>query len=235
MSDMYDYDDYHGQNNYHDMNDYDIIDNSPKYERTIMQLAQVPADGQKYDVVATITNLTQGTSVGQKGSMMQKFDLADASKAVKGVAYFYMGNQPDMALPPNWNGQTMPVSVSAKQNGQYTNYTASIPKTGAQFAGGNQSHAAPIQQAMANQGVQYAEQQPAQAVDTTYPSLPNAVTKPEPDWDEIARGKVRCNLICSLLQNSAFDPNMVEPTQKLAEQYMNYIFTGQVGLAPPSL
>jgi hypothetical protein len=195
----------------------------------VMQLSQVPLDGNKYDVVATITNLIDaGKPVGQKGYLLQKFDLADASKAVKGVAYFYAGNQPDMALPLNWNNQTMTISVSAKQNGQYTNFTASIPRSGAQFAGqGNPAAAAPIANAMADSGVQYANQ--------AQPPVQQAhQAKAEPDWDEIARGKVRCNLICALLQNSAVDANMIEPTQKLAEQYMNYIFTGQTGMAPPT-
>lgn len=224
----------------------------------IMQLAQVPVDGNKYDVVATITNLLDmGKAVGQKGSILQKFDLADASKAVKGVGFFYAGNQPDMAFPLNWNNQTMTITVSAKQNGQYTNYTASIPQGGAQFAGGNQAHAAPIANAMAANNVSYGGnpavgspmasqpvqqappvQQPYNIPPTSQPvhqttTPPHSAITPTPDWDEIARGKVRCNLICALLQNSAYDSNMVEQTQQLADNYMNYIFSGQVGMAPP--
>lgn len=44
----------------------------------------------------------------------------------------------------------------------------------------------------------------------------------KPDWDEIARGKVRCNLICAVLQSGNY-PNPAD-----LEQYMPYIFTGQI-------
>lgn len=198
-----------------------------------MQLSQVPLDGQKYDVMATITNLNDsGKPVGQKGYLLQKFDLADASKAVQGVAYFYAGNQPDMALPVAWNGQTMNISVSAKQNGQYTNYTASIPQGSGAQMGGNQAHQAPIQQAMAGAGVQY--QQPAQAVNTStayqqgQSAAQQQTVKQDPDWDEIARGKVRCNLICAILQNSAIDSSNSTAVKGIAQEYMDYIFTGRI-------
>lgn len=202
-----------------------------------MQLAQVPVDGHKYPVQVTITNLNDlGRTVGQKGSILQKFDIADASKAIKGIGYFYPGNAPDLAIPLAWNNQTMTMEVTAKQNGQYTNYTASIETgTSAQHAGGgNPNHAAPIQQAMAASGAQYANPNPTPPPAQQSYNPPVQAVKADPDWDEIARGKVRCNLICALLQNSAIDASMAEQTQQLAEQHMNYIFTGQVGLASPS-
>lgn len=43
----------------------------------------------------------------------------------------------------------------------------------------------------------------------------------QPDWDEIARGKVRCNLVCAAISSGT----MPDPAD--LESYMDYIFTGR--------
>ena len=44
----------------------------------------------------------------------------------------------------------------------------------------------------------------------------------KPDWDEIARGKVRCNLVCAVLQSGS------QPDVDYLDSLMNYIFKGVV-------
>ncbi len=45
----------------------------------------------------------------------------------------------------------------------------------------------------------------------------------KPDWDEIARGKVRCNLICAVLQGGQ------EPDLEYLNGWMDFVFTGNTG------
>ncbi len=52
------------------------------------------------------------------------------------------------------------------------------------------------------------------------PQQPN-----QPDWDEIARGKVRCNLVCAGIQSGQL--NVTCPTD--CNAWLDYIFTGNTG------
>ena len=61
---------------------------------------------------------------------------------------------------------------------------------------------------------QYAGQQQRQA------QQPN-----KPNWDEIARGKVRCNLVCAGIQSGQL--SVTCPTD--CNAWMDYIFTGNTG------
>ena len=45
----------------------------------------------------------------------------------------------------------------------------------------------------------------------------------QPDWDEIARGKVRCNLVCAVLQSGE------NPDIEYLNGLMDFIFTGNTG------
>ena len=47
----------------------------------------------------------------------------------------------------------------------------------------------------------------------------------KPDWDEIARGKVRCNLVCAGIQSGQL--SVTCPTD--CNSWLDYIFTGNTG------
>lgn len=96
-------------------------------------------------------------------------------------------------------GQPITVEVSDTPHGPR------LKKVNPQYANQNQQQQAPRQQAPHNP--------PQQA--------PPAAAQ-QPDWDEIARGKVRCNLVCAGVQSGQIKVSCEDEF----EGWMNYIFNG---------
>jgi len=107
--------------------------------------------------------------------------------------------------------------VYPKANGQEITVDTSQGPYGPRFKAINPQYAGQQGQPQGGQ-----QQQPPQGQQNQR-QQPNQQQKP-PDWDEITRGKVRCNIVCAAIQGGQLDArNHTE-----CDSHMRYIFTGQI-------
>ena len=149
---------------------------------------------------------------------VQELQVVDRPGQQEKIAYWFDADKPDFAMPPQQVNQWLTWKVKTKPNGQYLN-----------ISGYPEKAVAPAQQQSYTPPPQAPPQQqsytpPPQAA-PPQPSPAPPPQAPQPDWDEIARGKVRCNLICAGITGGQLECK----TPVDANTYMDYIFTGNTG------
>lgn len=77
---------------------------------------------------------------------------------------------------------------------------------------------------------QYQQQAPPQQQSPPPYNPPPQTAPSQPDWDEIARGKVRCNLVCAGIQSGQLEAKSLAD----CDTYMTYIFTGRNNASGPA-
>ena len=207
-------------------------------------LSTAQPNGQYINFQGMVTAIKSTSAPAQTGGVKQEVTVWDGQES-KDVTFW--ADPPKGKMP--LTGQDINIeksySLRGKQDGPKTywnlylsSYPLEIigipaPQQGFHPQGGNPAHAAPINAAMAANNMQY--QKPTPPPPPVNPWNPPPQQSKEPDWDEIARGKVRCNLICSILSNSAIDSTIPAMVKSTAQEYMAYIFTGSMAEAEPNL
>ncbi len=175
---------------------------------TIAELRNAPPGTSQYlDAQLLVIGLAKvvNTQGGQR--CVQECQVIDQQGIKEKIAYWFDADKPDFAMPQQQLNQWMRWKVKTKPKGQYLNISG-YPEKQAQQP--QQQQQSPSQPNQYNPPVQQAPPQ------QTFQQQ----IEEKPDWDEIARGKVRCNLVCAVL-NAGNDPNIV-----FLDGLMEYIFNG---------
>lgn len=200
---------------------------------TINELRQAPPQTKQYldaQLLSIAPAKLVNTPRGQR--YVEELQVIDRDHATEQIAYWYDIDKPDFAMPRQQINQWLQWVVKTKPNGQYLNISGYPEKAATppqpQAAQPNAATQAIIDQHKPPQA------SPQQQSYTPPPQAPSPqqqqafnreIEQPDkPDWDEIAKGKVRCNLVCAAIQGGQM--KCENPTD--AEAYMDYIFTGKV-------
>ncbi len=200
---------------------------------TINELRNAPAQTWQYlDAQLLAIGLAKVVNTQHSGQRcVQECQVIDQQGQKEKIAYWFDADKPDFAMPQQQLNQWLRWKVKTKPNGQYLNISG-YPEKAAQ----------PQQQPTAGQQVQDYMGGPAPAVNAPPAGTPQQAYNPppqaappqqtfqqqieeKPDWDEIARGKVRCNLVCAAIDAGQMNArNHAE-----CDSHMDYIFTGNTG------
>lgn len=173
-----------------------------------LTLALQDTRGSKYTVNCTAREVGQVQYTTQKGKPYQVIHLDDGQIAMP--VRIYQGNGQPIA--PAMIGQQIQVTVSSYIGGDNQRHLSGFWNAGAQV---DQS---PVVAEQANAA--------RQELGNHYDGQPPAQTRNgPPDWDAIAEGKVRCAVLCALLQNGV---NIHEVPYDLIIGYTRFVMTGIV-------
>ncbi len=173
---------------------------------TINELRNAPPQTKQYlDAQLLSIGYAKAVNTARGQRNVQELQVVDQQGVQEKIAYWYDIDKPDFAMPQQQINQWLRWVVKTKPNGQYLN-----------ISGYPEKQAAPPQQSYTP---------PPQAPSPQQQQAFNReMEQPEqPDWDEIARGKVRCNLVCAVLQSGE------NPDIEYLDSLMDYIFTGNTG------
>ncbi len=177
----------------------------------IAELRQAPPGTSQYlDAQLLVIGLAKIVNTPRGQRCVQECQVIDQQGSKETIAYWFDADKPDFAMPAQQINQWMRWKVKTKPKGQYLNISGYPEKATEQpqYSPPPQGHAARPN----------AETQ--QMIDQRLRPNQPAQQPKQPDWDEIARGKVRCNLVCAVLQSG------VNPDIATLDSYMGYIFNG---------
>ena len=185
---------------------------------TIAELRNAPPGTSQYlDAQLLVIGLAKVVNLPQGPRCVQECQVIDQQGQKEKIAYWFDADKPDFAMPQQQLNQWMRWKVKTKPKGQYLNIGGYPEK---QTQQPQQQGYAPPPQAPPQQQNYIPPQQQVPPQQTFQQQI-----KQEPDWDEIARGKVRCNLVCAGIQSGQL--SVTCPTD--CDAWMDYIFTGNTG------
>ena len=189
----------------------------------IAELRNAPPQTSQYlDAQLLSIGLAKVVNTPRGQRCVQELQVVDQQKQQEKIAYWFDTDKPDFAMPQQQLNQWLRWKVKTKPNGQYLN-----------ISGYPEKAAAPPQQAPQPSYTPPPQAPPQQQAYTPPPQAPSPqqqqafnqqIEQPaQPDWDEIARGKVRCNLVCAAIDSGQLDASNLN----VVDSYMDYIFTGR--------
>ncbi len=186
---------------------------------TINELRNAPPQTKQYlDAQLLAIGLAKVVNTQRGQRNVQELQVVDQQGVQEKIAYWYDTDKPDFAMPQQQINQWLRWVVKTKPNGQYLNISGYPEK---QAAPPQQSYTPPPQAPPHQQSYTPPPQAPSPQQQQAFNR--EMEQSKQPDWDEIARGKVRCNLVCAAIQTGQ------EPNLDYLDSLMDYIFTGNTG------
>lgn len=198
------------------------------YERkNTMNIAELrtapPQTSQYLDAQLLVIGLAKVVNTTRGQRCVQECQVVDRQGQKEKIAYWFDADKPDFAMPQQQLNQWLQWKVKTKPNGQYLNISG-YPEKQAQEPQ-QQGYTPPPQAPPQQQNYTPPPQAPPSPAPAPQPAQTFQQQIEQPDWDEIARGKVRCNLVCAGIQSGQIVVN--NPAD--CNSWMDYIFTGNTG------